>query len=329
MIAAEKVPRMSAQKVPVPPYLESLVDLASRTGIDVRPTLLRVLTDLYVQKPSHPPAETVQFVELAGRLIEVVDPATRGLIAGRLAIYPAAPTELLQRLVDLGALPHLPVPARKLAGPAAPRATDTAQTQAPATESNTPAARNELAAMFFNAAPEARRAILANLGGGASASRFSARPDAAEIARRLEAAALQRNAREFATIIERSLFIGGTVAEMITNDASGEPIVVVAKAIGMPAETMQRILMFLNPQIGRSAETVYRLNNLFHEVDAGACVQMLETFRDAGVRRSAAHQPHYYNDENTSARTSATPGQRQAASRRGAALVERYRGSGR
>lgn len=324
MIAAAKVPRMSAPKIPVPPYLESLVDLASRTGIDIRPTLLRVLTDLYVQKPSHPPAETVQFVELAGRLIEVVDPATRGLIAGRLATYPAAPTELLQRLVDLGALPHLPVPARN---PAVPRAAGTAP--APATESHMPAARNELAAMFFSAAPDVRRAILANLGSSASASRFSARPDAGEIARRLEAAALQRNPREFATVIERSLFIGGAVAEMITNDAGGEPIVVVAKAIGMSAESMQRILMFLNPQIGRSAETVYRLNNLFHEVDASACVQMLETFRDAGVRRSAPHQPQYYNDESIGARASATPSQRQAASRRGNALVERYRGSGR
>src|SRR5690606_31958351 len=100
-----------------------------------------------------------------------------------------------------------------------------------------------------------------------------------------EAAALQRNPREFAAVLERSLFIGVSVAEMMTNDAGGEPIVVVAKAIGMSAETLQRILMFLNPAIGRSAETVYRLNNLFHDVSASACAHMLETFRDAGQRR--------------------------------------------
>ena len=35
------------------PGLESLVDLACRDGVDIRPTLLRVLTDLYVQKHVH------------------------------------------------------------------------------------------------------------------------------------------------------------------------------------------------------------------------------------------------------------------------------------
>ena len=37
-----EVPRVSP--------LDGLVDLACRDGVDIRPTLLRVLTDLYVQK---------------------------------------------------------------------------------------------------------------------------------------------------------------------------------------------------------------------------------------------------------------------------------------
>ncbi|MGE0565907.1 MAG: DUF2336 domain-containing protein [Pseudolabrys sp.] len=318
---------MSAPKLPAPPYLDSLVDLASRTGIDVRPTLLRVLTDLYVQKPSHPPAETAQFVELAGRLIEAVDPATRGLVAGRLAAYPAAPAVLLQRLVDFGALPHLPELSRR----GAPRTAVAAPLEAakPVTSATLPSPVNELAVLFFKAAPDERRSILANIGSGTAATRFTARPDAADIARRLEAAALQRNAREFATILERSLFIGGSIAEMIANDAGGEPIVVVAKAIGMPAETLQRILMFLNPKIGQSAETVYRLNDLFHEASVSACAHMLENFRDAGQRRRVEHQPLHYDDDKTGARASATPGAHQAPVRRGGPLVERYRGSGR
>ena len=35
------------------PKLEGLDSLARRDGVDIRPTLLRVLTDLYVQKPAH------------------------------------------------------------------------------------------------------------------------------------------------------------------------------------------------------------------------------------------------------------------------------------
>ena len=74
------------------PRIEGLVDLACRNGVDVRPTLLRVLTDLYVQTRSHTPAEEAQYVELALRLIESVDDAaTRTVVAARLATYPRAP----------------------------------------------------------------------------------------------------------------------------------------------------------------------------------------------------------------------------------------------
>ena len=84
-------------------------------------------------------AEAAQFVELASHLIEVVDPSTRSLVAARLAAYPAAPAVLLQRLVDFGALPHLP----ELSRPAAPRTTTSAQTApavtAPAVQAQTQA----------------------------------------------------------------------------------------------------------------------------------------------------------------------------------------------
>ena len=35
------------------PNLDGLLGLADRGDVDIRPTLLRVLTDLYVQKPAH------------------------------------------------------------------------------------------------------------------------------------------------------------------------------------------------------------------------------------------------------------------------------------
>ena len=52
------------------PPLDSLVDLACRDGVDIRPTLLRVLTDLYVQKPAHSADEEAQYIELALGLID-------------------------------------------------------------------------------------------------------------------------------------------------------------------------------------------------------------------------------------------------------------------
>ena len=57
--------------------LDNLTHLGLRSGVDMRPTLLRVLTDLYVQKLTHTPEEERHYTELALRLLDAVDVATR------------------------------------------------------------------------------------------------------------------------------------------------------------------------------------------------------------------------------------------------------------
>src|SRR3569832_1771332 len=83
---------------PLFPGFDGLMTLSRREGVDIRPTLLRVLTDLYVQARAHSADEERQFVELACRLIEQVDDATRAAVRARLAIYPATPSEILDKL---------------------------------------------------------------------------------------------------------------------------------------------------------------------------------------------------------------------------------------
>src|ERR1700752_4884681 len=58
---------------PLFPGFDGLMTLSRREGVDIRPTLLRVLTDLYVQASVHSEEETQQFVELTSRLIDQVD----------------------------------------------------------------------------------------------------------------------------------------------------------------------------------------------------------------------------------------------------------------
>src|SRR5471032_2999537 len=86
------------------PPLDGLVDLACRDGIDIRSTLLRVLTDLYVQKPTHSAEEETQYVELALGLIEAVDTPTRAAVAASLSAYAAASAAILRKLADTGSL---------------------------------------------------------------------------------------------------------------------------------------------------------------------------------------------------------------------------------
>src|ERR1700726_4315234 len=106
---------------PLFPGFDGLMTLSRREGVDIRPTLLRVLTDLYVQARAHSGDEARQFVELTSRLIDQVDDATRAAVRARLAIYPGTPAEVLKKLGLKPASPdaHVP-PAREI--PASPSA---------------------------------------------------------------------------------------------------------------------------------------------------------------------------------------------------------------
>jgi len=275
-----------------PPPLDSLLDLACRDGVDIRPTLLRVLTDLYVQKPTHTAEEETQYVELVLGLIDNVDAPTRSAVEARLSAYPAAPAAVLRRLKGLPVSPSSePAPAEPPAPP-----------------------QEDLAALFFMAGTDERRLILTNLDVGFPPAP-PVTPASPELILQLEAAALSRNAPECARLIERALGISGEIAARIVRDHSGEPVVVVAKALGMRASVLQRILLFLNPIVGQSVERVYDLARLYDEMTANAAARMVAIWR-AGGRPRPAHAPVHWDDERRNARGTLTPGEYRSPQRR-------------
>src|SRR5580693_2677263 len=107
---------------PLFPGFDGLMTLSRREGVDIRPTLLRVLTDLYVQARSHTGDEQRQFVELTSRLIDQVDDATRAAVRARLAIYPGTPPEIMAKLglQPTGPDQHVPLASEIPASPVAP-----------------------------------------------------------------------------------------------------------------------------------------------------------------------------------------------------------------
>src|ERR1700759_905867 len=165
-------------KSPANSPVDTLLDLACREGVDVRPTLLRVLTDLYVQKPSHTLDEETQYVELALGLIQTVDAATRSAVAASLRGYAGAPTAILATLALLDT-PVFDAPPEIEAPPLAPAAVKPALR---------PPQIDERIEFFFAATPEERRLILTNLDVTGTAPRFPT-PPMSDIAR-LEKAAL-------------------------------------------------------------------------------------------------------------------------------------------
>jgi hypothetical protein len=276
------------------PTLDNLVDLACRDGVDIRPTLLRVLTDLYVQKPTHTVEEEVQYVELALRLIETVDAATRETVAARLATYPAVPAAIRRKLAETATAPA-PAP------PAAPE---------PATSPG-----RELSDLFFAATAEERRLILINLDVVVGPLTRKPVSVAGDVLTRLETAAMQRNPVDFSRTLERALGIDRGLAERIAGDRTGEPVVVATKALGMRAAMLQRILLLLNPRIGQSVERVYDLALLFDEISLAAAEQMVTIWRQSATRPQPRHAPVYAEDARMGARTLTSPLPRRTARR--------------
>ena len=81
------------------PRLEGLFALSKARGLDVRPTLLRVLTDLFVESGQRSESEVARYAELASHLVEQVDEETRFVVAGKLAASPQAPRIVIDKLI--------------------------------------------------------------------------------------------------------------------------------------------------------------------------------------------------------------------------------------
>jgi hypothetical protein len=321
---------------PLFPGFDGLMTLSRREGVDIRPTLLRVLTDLYVQASAHSGDEERQFVELASRLIEEVDDATRAAVRARLAIYPATPAEILNKLGLRRSSPNqiVPVASAIFAAPpeAPPVKTPTeAQLRMASNLSMRPNDAAEISDMFFAASASERALILHNL--NETPLKASARIPAARAARAieiLEMAAFAEDSESFALELGEALILTARIATQVVNDPGGEPLAAAARALDMPSPVFQRVLMFLNPEFGASVHNVYRLSRLYDRLSERSALVMLAAWRGSTMAVTRAkYRPLLYDDERNRAR--AAPSQTRPAVQPGTAPAGRTGtdGSGR
>ncbi|QOZ76072.1 DUF2336 domain-containing protein [Bradyrhizobium sp. CCBAU 53351] len=295
------------------PGFDGLMSLSRREGVDVRPTLLRVLTDLYVQTRVHSEDEQRQFTELATRLIDQVDDATRAAIKAKLAVYPQTPVAVLQKLGLVAAqegrrIPlarELPVPAP---APAPVRTPSDAELRMAASMAMQPKDAAEIHDMFFGAGPSERALILHNL----AQTPLKAAPRIPTVrAKRaiqiLEMAAIAGDVENFALELGDSLILPSRVAAQIVDDAGGEALAVAARALDMPSPNFQRILLFFKPEIGTSVNEVYRLSRLYDRISERAALVMLAAWRGSTLAVTRAkYQPSLHDGERQRARAGAS-----------------------
>ena len=246
------------------PKLEGLDSLARRDGVDIRPTLVRVLTDLYVQKPAHSSEEERHYTELVLRLIDTVDLGTRGRSRRRSRALRAlrrrshggwGVTSSRSRSrscaiagADLRRTrfyhPRLRLEPRRdhrdqTRGYVRPtrarpwRSNPTQARRAPRRPDAPGIPELGLAELFFSADSAARRMLLASLGGVEPEVPQSVQPVETNPGARGQRRS-RRDRAVFTRLLEGALGLSREQAERIIGDKSGEPLLVAAKALAMP-----------------------------------------------------------------------------------------------
>jgi len=311
------------------PGFDGLMILSRREGVDIRPTLLRVLTDLYVQARTHSTEEARQFVELTSRLIDEVDDATRAAVRSRLAIYPGTPAIIAAKL---GITPargdiRVPVPAAIPAPTPVPapeiQAPTGAEQRMASTLSMQPTDAAEISDMFFSASASERALILHNL--PETPLRASARIPAARAKRAiqiLEMAAFAPDVENFTLELGEALILPARIAAQVVTDPGGEPLACAAKALDMPSAVFQRVLLFLKPEFGSSVNNVYRLSRLYDRLSERSALIMLAAWRGSTLAITRAkYRPTLYDDERQRARSA--PAQTRPTVQPGSSIVAR------
>jgi Uncharacterised protein conserved in bacteria (DUF2336) len=322
---------------PLFPGFDGLMTLSRREGVDIRPTLLRVLTDLYVQASVHSEEEARQFVELTSRLINQVDDATRAAVRARLAIYPGAPVQILKQLGLRPPGPDRDAPLAEeipegstTASPV--KAQSDAQLRLTSGLSMQPTDAAEISSLFFGAGSSERALILHNLADTPlKAAPVIPAARAQRAIETLEMAAFAADVENFTLELGESLILPWKISTQVVNDPRGEPLACAAKALGMPSPVFQRVLLFLKPEIGTSVETVYRLSRLFDILSERSALVMLAAWRGSTLAAARAkYRPNLYDDERSRARP-ATNQTRTAAQLPGTGAIPRTgsQGSGR
>ena len=82
--------------------LAGLKSLSETSRLDMKPVMMRVLTDLFVSKPHHAPDDVVQFAEISARILDQVDEDTLELVARKLGPHPQTPDSLRVWLMHHG-----------------------------------------------------------------------------------------------------------------------------------------------------------------------------------------------------------------------------------
>ena len=168
----------------------------------------------------------------------------------------------------------------------------------------------EITDMFFAAGARERVLILHNL--EAAPLKAAVRIPAGRAARAveiLEMAAFAEDVENFTLELGEALILPSRIAAEVVNDPGGEPLACALRALDAPGAVFQRVLMFLNPELGSSVQYVFRLSRLYDRLSERSALVILAAWRGStmAVTRAKYH-PSLYDDERQRARSASSQG---------------------
>jgi hypothetical protein len=147
--------------------------------------------------------------------------------------------------------------------------------------------------------------------------------------RRIETAALRHHTSTVMRELERSLGVSLDQSRRIVDDELGEPIVAAAKAMALPADVLQRIVLFMNPRVGQSVDRVYELSMLYNEISVDAARRLVAIMRAAEPTERKVREPRPIARSIETVRRTPSDLASAVARRPDTALMRRALGGGR
>jgi hypothetical protein len=115
--------------------------------------------------------------------------------------------------------------------------------------------------------------------------------------------AMEADVLGFTRELAHILILPTQLARQIVEDQGGEALACAARAIGMPGHAFERIVLFLDPELGASVQRVYTLSRFYDRLSERVALIMLAAWRGttAATARSK-YQPALHDDDRQRAR---------------------------
>jgi hypothetical protein len=157
----------------------------------------------------------------------------------------------------------------------------------------------DVAERFLDLDVEGRKDVLASLSEGQARppkltprQQFDIALNAAQKAGQIPGLARARRKEALIAAFADGLSLDLDLVTKMVDDPSGEPLVLLVKAIGLSDAEARQVLLLANPAIGLAVQTFFRLVDLHAAMEPSVAEAMIATWRDRGEPVQKVHVPH-------------------------------------